>query len=482
MSKQLVVIGAGLGGLSAAIYGRLAGYDVLVIEKSNSAGGKAAGITVGEYVLDPGPSIIILPRLYEAVFTAAGRNMSDYLQFKPLATISRVFFGNDAPIDLPANAEACLALLKDINPNDAKALKGLLDKLAKVEPLLDKTVYDHPYVKKFQLMDVNLLRFGMGFNPLKTYKELVDPLFESPLVRAFFYGFPSYGGQTYSAKSPGAFLIPYYMLTDGVYFPEGGVRAIPKAFQRLAEELGVQFRFGESVKSVEGEGNSMKAVVLESGERIEADAFVSNVDRFTFAGYRSEQVVGEPSFSYFTVHRGIRRAFPNLDHHNLFIPANFAQGFEELYQAGKFPTDPIVYVNSTGTLDPEAAPAGSSNVFAVVTSPAKVAGIDWAKSESEYADRVDRVLANAGVTWDQNEVDFVRIQTPEYFESAHGSYRGSLYGLDDASRLWGMFPASNQDDRWTNLTYAGGSVQPGAGLPMVTLSGKFAVGLLKSHV
>ncbi len=481
MSEQLVVIGAGLGGLSAAIYGRLAGYDVLVLEKSDKVGGKAAGITIGEYTLDPGPSIIILPKLYEAVFKAAGRQMSNYLRFQPLTTISRVFFGDDAPIDLPANREDCLKLLHDINPHDAKALGTLLGKLAKVEPLLDKTVYDHPYVRKSQLLDSNLLRFGMGFNPLKTYKQLVDPLFESPLVRAFFYGFPSYGGQTYSAKSPGAFLIPYYMLTDGVYFPEGGVRAIPQAFQRLAQELGVQFRFGEAVQAVEGDGKWMKAAILNSGERIEAEAFVSNVDRFTFAGYRSEKVIGEPSFSYFTVHRGIRRSFPILDHHNLFIPTNFAQGFEELYQAGKFPTDPIVYVNSTGNLDPEAAPAGSSNVFAVVTSPAKVAGINWPKSESEYTQRVDRVLAKAGLTWDESDVDFVRVQTPEYFESAHGSYRGSLYGLNDASRLWGMFPASNQDDRWGNVTYAGGSVQPGAGLPMVTLSGKFAVGLLKTR-
>ena len=481
MGKQLVVIGAGLGGLSAAIYGRLAGYEVLVVEKSNEVGGKAAGITIGEYVLDPGPSIIILPRLYGAVFAAAGRKMSDYLRFQPLKTISRVFFGADAPIDLPANADACLKLLKEISPKDAKALSGLLDKLAKVEPLLNKTVYDHPYVRKSQLMDINLLRFGMGFNPLKTYKELVDPLFESPLVRAFFYGFPSYGGQTYFAKSPGAFLIPYYMLTDGVYFPEGGVRAIPRAFRRLAEELGVVFRLGESVASVEGDEKRMKAVVLESKERIEADAFVSNVDRFTFAGYRSEEVVGEPSFSYFTVHRGIRRSFSQLDHHNLFIPSNFVKGFEELYQGGTFPTDPIVYINSTGNLDSEAAPRGSSNVFAVVTSPAKVKGIDWQKSEREYTERVDRVLNNAGVNWDGDEVDFVRTQTPEYFELAHGSYRGSLYGLDDAHRLWGMFPASNKDDRWENLAYCGGSVQPGAGLPMVTLSGKFAIGLLKTR-
>ncbi|HLO97268.1 MAG TPA: phytoene desaturase family protein [Fimbriimonas sp.] len=475
----MVIIGAGMGGLSAAIYARLAGYDVLVLEKSTKAGGKAAGITIGEYQLDPGPSIIILPKIYEAVFAAAGRRMSDYLTFQPLDVISRVFFGDNAPLDLPSNAEGCYQILRDINPSDAAALKTLIQKLEKIEPLLDKTIYDHPYIRPSQLLDVNLLKFGMGFSPFKTYKELVDSLFTSPMVKAFFYGFPSYGGQTYTAKSPGAFLIPYYMLTEGVYFPKGGVRQIPIAFQRLAEELGVEFRFGVEVTKFEGDDRKLRALTTSTGERISADAFISNLDRFTFAGMRQQEVIAEPSFSYFTVHRGIKREFSQLQHHNLVLPASFERGFEELYSEGKFPTEPIVYVNSTGGLDPEAAPNGSSNIFSVVTSPAKVDGINWPKSQHEYMQRVDRELEKVGIQWTDSEVEFERIQTPEYFESEHGSYRGSLYGLHESERLWGMFPASNKDDQWDNVAYCGGSVQPGAGLPMVTLSGKFAVDVLR---
>lgn len=478
MNKQLVIIGAGVGGLSAAIHARLAGYDVLVLEQGPTAGGKAAGIQIEGYNLDPGPSIIILPGFYEAVFRAAGRKMADYLQFDRLDVVSRVFLGKEAPIDLPADRTKALAILEDINPLDAKSLRKILDQMAKVEPLLHKSIYDHPYLKQSQLLDLNLLRFGMGFNPMKTFKEHVDHLFQSDIMRAFFYGFPSYAGQTYNAKSPGSFLIPFYMLQEGVFFPVGGVRAIPLAFERLAKELGVEFRFGARVSSVEGSNGRMKAVVLADGERVEADAFVSNLDRFTFSSLRGKPLDFEPSYSYFTVHWGVRREFPNLQHHNLFIPTNYLIGFKELYETTQFPKEPIVYVNSASVADPLAAPSGCSNIFAVVTAPAVTGRFEWSSAAAEYVNRTRAVMRNVGLDWDDSEVDFTRIQTPEYFESAHGNYRGSLYGLHESHRLFGMFPEGNEDAEWSNLKFCGGSVQPGAGLPMVTLSGKFAVDLL----
>lgn len=479
MSLHVVVIGAGMGGLSAAIYARLSGHEVLVLEKSAEVGGKACGIDIGEYSLDPGPSIIILPRVYEGVFRDAGRPMKDYLQFDRLDVVSRVFFGHESPIDLPASESACMELLREIDAHDADALRSLMDTLERVEPLLEHTIYDHPFLRPTQLLDPRLLRFGMGFNPLRTYRELVNAMFRSRLVRAFFYGFPSYGGQSYDAKSPGAFLIPYYMLRDGVYFPKHGVRAIPRAFHRLAVELGVEFRFGAEVSSLEGDGRTLRAIGLRSGERVTADAFISNVDRSSVAKWSGHAITAKPSYSYFTVHRGIRRRYPELSHHNLMIPVGFERSFDDLYRRGQFPMDPIVYVNSTGSTDPEAAPPGCSNIFSVVTSPARIDTCSW-ESVDEYRDRTDRALSRCGITWSEAEVDFERVQTPLYFEDTHANYRGSLYGLDERHRMWGMFPASNQDRRWRNLTYCGGSVQPGAGLPMVTLSGKFAAQLLRS--
>lgn len=479
MGKQVVVIGAGMGGLSAAIHARISGAQVLVLEQGQVAGGKAAGIKIEGYQLDPGPSIIILPRFYEELFALAGRKFSDYVTMRPLKTLTKVFFEGEVPLELPADEGECLRLLEEISRKDAKAMRDLLHKLGQVEPLLSKTIYDHSFEKPTQLLNPNLLKFGMKFNPLQTYKAMVDEMFESPLMRAFFYGFPSYGGQTYHAKSPGAFLIPYYMFRDGLYFPEGGVRAIPRALEKLARELGVEFRFGERVVGYHGVGGRLNSVTTEKGENIDAEAFICNVDPSTFLAENVAEGPQPPSFSYFTMHWGIRKEFPALDHHNLIIPKDFEAGFEKLYGRHEFPARPIVYINSTTEKDPLAAPAGCSNIFAVVTSPANTGNFDWKQDEEEFKKRVRRECVLAGLTWAQGEQDFERVQTPLYFQNQHGNYRGSLYGLSEEKRLWGMFPPANKSQDFENLAFCGGAVQPGAGLPMVVLSGKFAVHSLR---
>lgn len=475
MGKSIVIVGAGMGGLSASIYARLAGYDVLVLEKNTTVGGKASGIDTCGYQLDPGPSILILLRVYRELFQAAGRNMDDYLQFRRLPVISRVTMEGSEPIDLPSDESECLRLLTEISPTDSAAMRSLLDRIERAEPLLWETVFAHEYRKPVQLLDPHLMKFGMALDATKPFKTLVDSLFSAPVLRAFFYGFPSYGGQSYLSNSPGSFLIPYYMLREGVWVAEGGVRAIPAALYRLATELGVRFRFNASVTEVKTNGTSLESVKLDTGESLTADNYIVNQDRFTFAPLLGRSVTANPSFSYFTLHFGVRREYKELQHHNLFIPSDYETGFEELY-TGRFPSRPIVYVNSTSHEDPSSAPPGSSNLFAVVTSPSRTSnGFD----EDSARQRVIQELGRYGLSWEPAEQDFERIQSPLYFERAHGNYRGSLYGLEERERLWGMFPAANRDEKFKNLAYCGGSVQPGAGLPMVTLSGRFAVDALK---
>lgn len=457
-----------MGGLSAAIHARLKGWDVLVIEQSDRTGGKAAGIQIGEFSLDPGPSIIIMPEVYRDVFRLAGRNPDDYLLFDRLPTLSRVYFEGKDAIDIPADTQGCLHLIDEIAPQDASAFKAMLSKLDRCVKPLERAVFDAPILSPRDFLRPGLLTFGLKFNPFRTYKGMVDAWFASPLLRAFFYGFPSYSGQTYNDNAPGALLIPYYMLRDGVFFPKGGVRAIPLAFERLARELGVEFRFKTRFLDFHSRG-----VEIEGGEVVDAEKVICNIDKLTAT--KTKDI--EPSMSYFTLHWGIKKELYGLDHHTLLIPQDFEQGFEELY-GGRFPSPPIVYLNATQALDPEAAPSGSTNLFAVVTVPADVDGLKWEERGAEYRQLVRDQVRKFGFTWTSAQEHFERRQDPLFFAKAHGNYRGSLYGPVQKNRAFGLFPLKNWDKARPNVAFCGGSVQPGAGLPMATLSGKFAVDLL----
>lgn len=472
---KFVVIGSGMGGLSAAIHARLRGAEVLVVEARERAGGKAALIEAEGYRFDPGPSIIILIRLYRALFEAASKNLDEYVQFRRLDPMSRVLFQGET-LDLPGDRAEAIRFLKGRSPRDGAAFEALMNRLDRASRWIDQTVFARPYEKWSDLLDWRLAAFGFALDPRKTYREMVDSWFESPMLRAFFYGFPSYGGQTYDSKAPGALMIPYLMLQEGVFWPVGGVSAIPEALYRLAIELGVEFRFSSPVRGLGAHSGRVSEVVLDD-ETLRADAVISNVDRQATLGWLGEKFDAAPSLSYFTLQWGLRKPLPKVSHHTLVVPEHWQEGFEQLYRKREFPVRPIVYLNETAKTEPSMAPAGCSNLFAVVTSPAETGAIDWGKETDEYRLRVLGVLAEAGIEIRPDEIAFERVQTPTLFRERDGAFRGSLYGVDESARpLGGMFPFPNRS-AYAGLYFAGGSVQPGAGLPMACLSGRFAAEL-----
>lgn len=476
---RCVVIGGGVAGLSAAIHARLRGYDVTLLEQGDALGGKAAPVRRDGFTLDPGPSIIILTHIYQEVFRRAGRNPDDYLQFQRLDPFTRVLMdGLNGPLDLPADEEACIQALGRVAPQDEPGLRKLMATLASAAPYVDDTVFAHPIDKPYQLLHPKLARFALHFNPRLTYRQLVDEQIQSPLLRAFFYGFPSYSGQTYDSKAAGALLIPFYMLRHGVWYPKGGIHAIPAAFTRLAQELGVDIQYQAKVTGVATQGRRLTEVHVEGGEAIKADAVICAMDRYTFGPWLQRPEPQTPSYSYYTLHWGLKGERPEVEHHTLLIPSGFEAGFEELYQQRRPPSRPVIYLNNPGRVDPQSAPPGHTNLFAVLTVPAMHDHLDWERESVRLRQITRQELDRFGLGFEDSDIIFERQQDPRYFQSAHGSWRGSLYGPDEKERLWGLFSLGPRDPQFRNLTYAGGTAQPGAGLPMVTLSGKFAADAL----
>ena len=472
MSRQVIVIGAGQGGLSAAIHARLLGWNVLLLEQSDRVGGKAAAIQLGDYRLDPGPSIVIMPHIYSAVFSAANRRMADYLEFLPLDTISRTYFDRTEPYDLSSGIDRATDWIAQIDADDAKSFRAFMERFAGVADMVDSTIFRQPIESWVGFLKPKFLRLGKAMGMRGSYRLTIDTWFKSPLLKSFFYGFPSYSGQTYESTSAGGLWIPYYMISGGVFYPKGGVSSIPYAFERLAREVGVEIRRNMPVIGFDMKGDRITAV-LTPNERIEADAVIANVDPESFASIFGRPIAKRPSYSYFTMHWGVPHLLPGVSHHTLLVPPDFERSFSELYHGRYFPKEPIVYLNNTTVTDPATSPPGKTNLFAVVTCPADEPHLDWTNRTSMYADRVRRSLDRFGI--DIGEPEFERIQTPKYFAARHGNGRGSLYGPDEQERFMrGILPIPNGDPVYKNLVYCGGAVQPGAGLPMVTLSGKFA--------
>lgn len=473
------MIGAGLGGLSAAIHLRLDGWDVEVLEANSRPGGKAGILTEQGFTFDLGPSIVIMPDVYEGVFARAGKSMSDYLRFTRLETISRIFFeGMNGAIDLPSDEAACLDVVRKHAPEDLDSLKELLNSVERIQPDIEATIFSRPFHQPWHMLQPGLARFAQQFSVRTPFKQDVDRSFKSRLLRAFFYGFPAYGGQSYNSPSPGSYLIPWSMIRRGVFWPQGGISAIPLAFEALARDLGVDFQYGSKVEGLHLAGNRVLGVLV-SGEAIQADLVVSNRDRLQTEPWVRKAPSPRPSFSYFTQHYGFRLPAPALSHHTLLVPNDFETGFEELYEKRQFPTRPIVYLNEISAIEPSMSVGGGANVFAVVTSPAVESHVEWAARADEYRARVERVMMQFDLGLNFAEIMVHRQQTPETFATRDGNYLGSLYGPSEEARLWGFMPLRIQDEKIPNLFYVGGAVQPGAGMPMVTLGGKFVANLAR---
>jgi diapolycopene oxygenase len=466
VKRRAVVVGAGQGGLSAALALAADGWEVQVLEQRDAVGGKAAPLSVGEFDFDPGPSILILPQVYRSALAAAGAD-PEVLRFERLDPVTRVFAGGGTPTDLPASLEGCLDMVGRSSPADRRGLETVFSFADRLAPWIE------PWLFGEALSPATRGLVTAGVRPWAPYGAEVRRLLATPWLRAVFLGFPSYSGLADTDRGVGPFFIPYYMWKHGVWRAKGGVRAIPAAFRAACEAAGVGFRLGCRVTGLAVEGRRAVAVRTQEGD-VGADAVVVNADRPGFEALLGRPAPrAEPATSYFTLSLGLRSPAPGLAHHSLFVPAAFEDALDDLYRRARPPAQPVVYWNDVS----DEAPAGRAMLFAVVTVPALREGVDWGDEGPRLRAEALHSLASCGVAVDEGDIMAEAVQTPATFEARDGNWRGSLYGPGGSARGWSGLGAGQRDPLLRNVFYCGGSVRPGAGLPMVTVSGRMAARL-----
>ncbi len=495
---RVVVIGGGIGGLSAAIHLQSAGRSVLLLEANPQVGGKMSEFRQDGFRWDTGPSVITMRHVFEDLFKSTGRRLEDHLEFTRVDPLTRYFYPNGKVLDVvPYGADGKMAaeIARVGAPEDVEGYARFLAYAAELHRITGPVfIYDRPPGLRSFLKVSPLDIFKV--DGLRTMDQAARQFVQSPELRQVLGRFATYVGASPYLAPATLNVIAHVELNQGVWYPAGGVYSIAKALERLARELGVEIQTGQKVRQVNTTAGRAVGVTLENGGQIAASAVVANLDTalvyeqllaeshaaIPSAARRARQLARrEPSCSGFILLLGVRGEHPPLAHHNIFFSANYPLEFEQLFREGIPPSEPTIYVAITSKSTPGDAPAGHENWFVLVNAPAldeNGRGWDWQTQRKAYRDLVLNRLAETFGLDVREQIVSETILTPVEIERWTGARRGALYGASSNNRWAAFLRPHNRSKEVKGVYFAGGTTHPGGGVPMVALSGKAAASLL----
>jgi phytoene desaturase len=496
--KRVLVVGAGLGGLSAAARLASRGYSVDVYEKNSLPGGKAASRKLGPYRFDTGPSLFTMPNVFEDFFRSLGLVMKDHLSPIPLSPITTYYLSDGTRLSSYSDILRFGREIEEKTADSAAALEGFLGN--------GKRIYDRG-AELFLYTSLQEKLFRFGGVPLKTFLGLgdIDPFrslhranssfFTDTRLVQLFDRYATYNGSSPFRAPATLGIIPYVEHSLGGFAVEGGIISVPRALERAGRLRGARFHYDEPAERIlveKGPGVSRPRRVCglkTAGGEIPADIVVCNADvgplyRDLLGAPEAKQARRydrlEPSTSGLVFLWGISRSFPELTVNNIFFSKDYKTEFDELFRQRTCPSAPTVYVNITSKATPADAPPGCENWFVLVNAPAS-RGQDWA-AEVRKTRRaaLDLLRSRLGIDIEPH-IEAEEIITPPDIEAETGSRYGSLYGISSNTPLAAFLRHPNRAPGYGGLYVCGGSVHPGGGMPLAVLSGKIAAELVEKY-
>jgi phytoene desaturase len=484
--QRVLVVGAGVGGLGVAARLAHQGFDVEVLERTGAPGGRCAQLKEAGFTWDMGPSIVLMPELFAETFTAVGRRMEDYLPMVKCEPNYRIRWRDGTDATFTSDLAEMGRTLERLEPG---AFERYLSFMAQGR-VQYRVALEHfvgrrweslwPFFKPSTLARVAQVRAHANM-----YREVGRAFGDRHLREAFTFQTMYLGVSPF--QSPAVYgLIPFAELGVGIYFPRGGLYAIPQALERLGRELGVRHRYGAHVSRVLLEGGRAVGVELEGGERLAADAVVCNADLPWAYRHLIDPAVtrlkGAQKLRYtssgYMLYLGMRRTVEGLGHHNVFFGGDFEESFTDIFDRLRVPEDPSFYVAAPARTDPSMAPPGKDALYVLVPVPhqAEEAArrLDWSVEGPRLRQKVLARLAAEGLGDLAADVEVERSFTPDDWASTFCLERGSCFGLAQHFSQIGPFRPDVQDPKVRNLFFVGASTQPGTSLPSVLLSGRFA--------
>jgi phytoene desaturase len=485
-APDVAVVGAGIGGLSAAIRLAAAGRRVAVYEQNAAVGGKMGQLSQDGFRWDTGPSVITMRPVFQALFAAAGRRLEEYLTLLPVEPLTRYFYPDGKVLDATRDLARMAAQLEQL---DAHAVEGYLDFLAYAARLHRITgpvfIYNRPPTLRtfLSVAPADMIKV----DPWLTMDQAIRRRVRSPHLRQLLGRFATYVGASPYLAPATLGVIAHVELTGGVWYPRGGIYAIADAMHRLAVELGVKIYVNTPVRQIETRDGQVTGLRLQDGAQLPVKTVLANVDVTTVYTHLLDPAVAprrvvqlqrtDTSCSGFVLLLGVAGEHAQLAHHNIFFSAQYRREFDDIFNRGRAPQEPTVYVAITSKSDPTHAPQGCENWFVLVNAPALGPHVDWSTQAHSYRALVFDTLARFGLDIHHRVRSEVML-TPPDIARLTGAWRGALYGISSNQALNAFRRPHNRCPEVEGLYFAGGTTHPGGGVPMVALSGKVAAELI----
>lgn len=480
---DVIVIGAGLGGLSAAAHLRAAGHEVLVVEREAVPGGRAGRLELGGYHFDTGPTVLTMVDLIESAFRAVDADMADFLSLHEVDPMYRAVYEDGSQLRIWHGRERMAAEIREVaGATEAAGFHRFCDWLEQLyrlemDDFIDRN-FDSPLDLAWPLTPaLKLLRHG-GFGKLSAR---VGSYFADERLQRIF-SFQS----MYAGLAPYQALAIYCVITymdsiEGVWFPEGGMHAVPAALAAATEKAGVQYRYGTSVDRIlleHGTTGRVQGVRLDDGEVLRADAVVCNPDlpaayRTLVPGLRMPRVArtGRYSPSCVVWHVGAKGTPPEgTAHHNIHFGRQWDSAFRALLEDGTRMPDPSILVTVPTLDDPSLAPDDSTVLYVLEPTPNLDGRIDWTAERSRFRDSIAAKVAELGYP---DDIEVEALVDPMDWER-QGMERGTPFALSHLFFQTGPFRPNNVHKQAPGLVFVGSGTVPGVGVPMVLVSGRLA--------
>lgn len=486
--KKIIVIGAGVAGLSAAVRLQKLGYEVTLYEKDRQVGGKMNQIKTAGFTFDLGPTIVMMPEIYREVFEFCGKDPDDYIPMKKVDPMLKLYFNKEEPIEFSNDLIELTKTLENISPEDTQGYFAFL-----------ADIYQRYTIAKEAFITKSFRGFWDFYNPkslwagirLRTFSDAYtsiskfvkdDRLRKSLAFQTLYIGVSPYQGPSLYT------IIPMIELFYGVYFIEGGMYTLATSLARLFEELGGKIVYETSVDEILIDNKIAKGIRIGK-EQVMADAIVCGAD-FPYAmkelipderkreKYTNKKIAKfEYSCSCFLMYLGLDKKYPEEHLHSIYFAEDFKQNVDDLFERGKLPDDPSFYLYRPSLMDDSLAPEDQEGLYVLVPVPELSKYEKWTEQTMQaYRQKIIRLLKEKTIFKDIDEhIVSETLITPKDFSERFNAYNGATFGLKPTLKQSNYYRPHNKFSAAENLYFCGSSTHPGAGVPIVMQSAKLAV-------